>query len=117
MKKFLSLLLIFTLFLPVLSLAELDEEDISIEEDLDLDEDDGEDMLLKLELYFKDEATVRRFLKSVKDMNDTEIITLVKKYWQADLCTNRSKALWRVLHNAGLYKAGYTNWNGLMNKP
>ena len=42
MKKFLSLLLIFTLFLPVLSLAELDEEDISIEEDLDLDEDDGE---------------------------------------------------------------------------
>ena len=50
-------------------------------------------------------------------MNDTEIITLVKKYWQADLCTNRSKALWRVLHNAGLYKAGYTNWNGLMNKP
>lgn len=97
--------------------AVLQEYDEQHQADSEDDEDDGEDMLLKLELYFKDEATVRRFLKSVKDMNDTEIITLVKKYWQADLCTNRSKALWRVLHNAGLYKAGYTNWNGLMNKP
>jgi len=97
--------------------AILEEYDELHQADSEVDEDDDEDMLLKLELYFKDDAAAQRFLKSIKDMNDTEIITLVKKYWQADLCTNRSKALWRVLHNAGLYKAGYTNWNGLMNKP
>jgi hypothetical protein len=97
--------------------AILEEYDELHQADSEVDEDDDEDMLLKLELYFKDDAAAQRFLKSIKNMNDTEIITLVKKYWQADLCTNRSKALWRVLHNAGLYKAGYTNWNGLMNKP
>ena len=97
--------------------AVLEEYDELHQTDSEVDEDDDEDMRLKLELYFKDEATVQRFLKSVKDMNDTEIITLVKKYWQAGLCTDKSKALWRVLHDAGLYTAKYSNWNGLLSKP
>lgn len=97
--------------------AVLQEYDELHQTDSEVDEDDDEDMRLKLELYFKDEATVQRFLKSVKDMNDTEIITLVKKYWQAGLCTDKSKALWRVLHDAGLYTAKYSNWNGLLSKP
>ena len=97
--------------------AVLEEYDELHQADSEADEDGDEDILLKLELYFKDEATAQRFLKSVKDMNDTEIITLVKKYSKTGLCSNSSKALWRMLHNAGLYKAGYTNWNGLMNKP
>lgn len=97
--------------------AVLQEYDEQHHADSKADEDDDEDILLKLGLYFKDDASAQRFLKSVKDMNDTEIITLVKKYWQSGLCTDRSKALWRVLHDAGLYTAKYSNWNGLMNKP
>ena len=41
MKRILSLLLVLCLFLPSLSFAELDEEDLSFE-DVELDEDDGE---------------------------------------------------------------------------
>jgi hypothetical protein len=97
--------------------AVLQEYDELHQTDSEADDDSDEDILLKLELYFKDEATAQRFLKSVKDMNDTEIITLVKKYWQAGLCTDKSKALWRVLYDAGLYTAKYSNWNGLLSKP
>ena len=68
-------------------------------------------LLLKLSLYFKDEDTARRFLKSIRQMNSTEITTLVNKYHKASLCTDTSKNLWKVLHDAGLYKPGYTNWN------
>ena len=42
MKRILSLLLVLCLFLPIVSSAELEEDDISFEEDIDLD-DDGEE--------------------------------------------------------------------------
>lgn len=80
----------------------------------DSSDDGGEDadvLLLKLPLYFKDEAAARRFLNSVRQMNSTEITTLVSNYRKAGLCTDASKNLWKVLHDAGLYKPGYTNWN------
>ena len=99
-------------WLSILTIAAvLQEYDELHQADSEADEDCDEDILLKLELYFKDEASTQRFLKSVKDMNDTEIITLVKKYWQAGLCTDASKNLWRVLYEANLYKATYANWN------
>ena len=98
-------------------LQEYDEQHQATTEAGDDDDDEDEPLLLKLSLYFKDEDTAQRFLKSVKDMNDTEIITLVKKYRKAGLCTDTSKALWRVLHDAKLYAAKYSNWNGLLNKP
>ena len=96
--------------------AVLQEYDEQHQTDNDVDEDDDEDILLKLYLYFKDEAAAQRFLKSAKAMNDTQIITLVKKYNNAGLCTDKSKALWTLLHDAGIYKTGYTNWNALLNK-
>lgn len=43
MKRILSLLLVLCLFLPVLSLAELDEDELSIEEVIDLDDEGEED--------------------------------------------------------------------------
>lgn len=99
-------------WLSILTIAAvLQEYDELHQAESEADEDCDEDILLKLELYFKDEASTQRFLKSVKDMNDTEIITLVKKYWQAGLCTDASKNLWRVLYEANLYKATYANWN------
>lgn len=96
--------------------AVLQEYDEQHQTDSEADEDDDEDILLKLYLYFKDESAAQRFLKSAKAMNDTQIITLVKKYNNAGLCTDKSKALWTLLHDAGIYKTGYTNWNALLNK-
>ena len=48
-------------------------------------------------------------------MNDKEIITLVKKYRDLGWCT-ASKGLWKVLHDANLYKPLYTNWNAQLPK-
>ena len=93
-------------------LQEYDEHQKAPDSSEEKEEEKGEDiLLLKLSLYFKDEDTVRRFLKSVRQMNNTEITTLVSNYHKAGLCTDVSKNLWKVLHDAGLYKPGYTNWN------
>jgi hypothetical protein len=93
-------------------LQEYDEHQKAPDSSEEKEEEKGEDiLLLKLSLYFKDEETVRRFLKSVRQMNNTEITTLVSNYHKAGLCTDVSKNLWKVLHDAGLYKPGYTNWN------
>lgn len=73
-------------------------------------------LLLKLSLFFKDENSSVRFVNSISDMDDKEIITLLKKYRDAGLCSDTSKALWRELNKAGLYKTGYTNWNAQLNK-
>jgi hypothetical protein len=74
-------------------------------------------LLLRLSLFFKDENTSVRFVNSIKDMDDKEIITLLKKYRDAGLCSDTSKSLWRELNKAGFYKTGYTNWNAQLNKP
>jgi hypothetical protein len=94
-------------------LQEYDEQEDAVVADVS-DEDDT--ILLKLSPYFKDEATVKRFLNSVRLLNDKEIIALVKKYRDAGLCTDASKGLWKVLHDAKLYKPLYTNWNAQLNK-
>jgi len=57
----------------------------------------------------------KRFLESVKVMTDTEIITLVIKYYEAGLCSTTSKALWRLLSDAHLYRTGFSNWSGQIN--
>ena len=80
------------------------------------DKDEDNELLMRLALYFKDEATASRFLKSVRQLDDKEIITLVKKYNSAGLCSDTSKALWRILHDANLYKTGYSNWNAQLLK-
>ena len=78
--------------------------------------EDDETLLTKLSLCFKDEDTAKRFLDSIKGMDDTEIVRLVRKYSDSGLCTDASKALWKLLSEAGLYKAGYPNWNKQMNQ-
>lgn len=75
-----------------------------------------EELLSKLCLYFRDEETAKRFLNSVKNMNDKEIIARVKKDKNAKICSDTSKSLWRVLHDAHIYKATYANWNKQLNK-
>ena len=49
-------------------------------------------------------------------MDDTEIVRLVRKYSDSRLCKDTSKALWKLLSEAGLYKTGYPNWNKQMNQ-
>ena len=75
------------------------------------DKEADDELLLKLSLYFKDDDTAKRFLESARAMkNDTEIITLVKKYRDAKTCTDTSKKLWKILHDANIYIAQYRNW-------
>lgn len=93
-------------------LQEYDEQQNAVADASDKDES----ILLKLSLYFKEENTARRFLNSVRQMNDKEVIALVKKYRDVGLCTDTSKNLWKVLHDAKLYKPIYTNWNAQLNK-
>ena len=96
-------------------LAKLDNvrpgEDMSFLVTVKPEKEADDELLLKLSLYFKDDDIARRFLKSVRDMKaDTEIITLVKKHRDAKTCTDTSKKLWKILHDANIYKAKYRNW-------
>lgn len=75
------------------------------------DEDDDEILLTKLSMFFKGEDIAKRFLDAARTMNDRQIIALVKHYKEYGNCTNTSKALWEVLHEAGVYTAGYSNWS------
>lgn len=92
-----------------------DNQQVTIVSRDELKAKDGED-LTKWSLFFKDEDSARRFLCSAREMDDTETVALVKKYCTTGLCTNASKALWKQLSDAGLYKSGYTNWNKQMNQ-
>ena len=93
-------------------LQEYDEQHgISAPVPTEPDKEADDELLLNLSLYFKDDDTVRRFLESVRVMKtDTEIITLVKKHREARTCTDTSKKLWQILHDANIYKAKYRNW-------
>lgn len=73
-------------------------------------------LLTKLSLCFKDEDAARRFVASAREMDDMEIVRLVKKYSDSGLCTDGSKNLWKLLSDAGLFRTGYTNWNKQMNQ-
>ena len=72
---------------------------------------DDEILLTKLSPYFKDEVVTERFLKAARTMDNRKIIALVKHYKEYGKCSDTSKALWDVLHEAGIYTAGYSNWN------
>ena len=93
-------------------LLEYDEHQNTVGADED---DEDKTLLLKLSPYLLDEAKAIKFLNSIRLMNDKEIITLVKKYRDLGWCT-ASKGLWKVLHDANLYKPLYTNWNAQLPK-
>lgn len=73
-------------------------------------------LLAKVSVYFTSEDHARRFLEPLKDLDNKQIIALVKKKYEDGVCTNISKDLWKVLHDAKLYKAGYSNWNAQLPK-
>ena len=78
---------------------------------------DKEKLIDKIYIFFKDEETAKRFLKQLEALDKDEAkIELVKKYKDSNLCLNTSKALWKVLSEAGFYRAGYPNWNKQMNQ-
>lgn len=79
-------------------------------------DEEKEKLLDKIYIYFKDEETAKRFLDSIKKMDDTEIVRLVRKYSDSGLCTDTSKSLWKLLSEGGFYKSGYPNWNKQMNQ-
>lgn len=89
-------------------------EDASLPKASGINKDENHELVQKLSPYFTDEDAIRRFLEKVDGMSDKEIATMVKKFKKANLCTDTSKALWRVLHEADLFKTDYPNWNRLI---
>lgn len=93
-------------------LQEYDEQhDVSQHTATESDQTENDDLLIKLSSFFIDEDTARRFLKQIQGMKDRKIATLVNSYHTHNLCSDTSKDLWEVLHDANLYKSGYKNWN------
>ena len=86
-------------------LQEYDEQHIDATDAIDY-----ETLVLKLTPYFRDEGTVKRFLAAVHGEKDTKVITFVANYYNNHLCTDVSKDLWEVLHQAKIYKARAKNW-------
>lgn len=72
---------------------------------------DEEVLLTRLSVFIPDEVIAKKFVEAVKDMNDRRTIALVKHYKQYGQCVDTSKALWELLHEAGLYTAKYSNWS------
>ena len=73
---------------------------------------DKEILLTKLSVFIPDEAIARKFVDAAtNNMNDRQIIALVKHYKKYGQCVDTSKALWDLLHEAGLYTAKYSNWS------
>ena len=75
------------------------------------DKVDDEILLTKLSSFFISEDAAKKFLDAARTMSNKEIIALVKQKIKYKACTDSSKGLWKVLHDAGLYTAGYSNWN------
>ncbi len=75
------------------------------------DKVEDEILLTKLSMFFKDEVVTRKFLNAARTMDNRKIIGLVKHYKKYGQCLDTSKALWEVLHEAGIYTAGYSNWS------
>lgn len=92
-------------------------EDVSLPPIVVAERDADNGLLLKLSVYFTDENVARRFLNAIRDANDKETIAILKSYRDKGFCRETSKALWRLLHDGGLYDSGYTNWNAQLNKP
>lgn len=80
------------------------------------DKHDDTALVVKLSLCFINEEVARKFLTAVRDMDDDLTIALVQSYQNQKLCTDTTIRLWRMLKDAGLYKASFSNWNKHMNK-
>jgi len=67
--------------------------------------------LTKLSIFIPNEVVAKRFVEAASTMNNKATIALVKRYQKNGFCLDTSKALYDLLHEAGLYTAGYSNWS------
>jgi len=72
---------------------------------------DKEVLLTRLSVFIPDETVAKRFVEAAQTMNDMQIVALLKHYEKYGQCLNTKKALWELLHEAGLYTAKYSNWS------
>ena len=72
----------------------------------------GKEVLLtRLSVFIPDETVAKRFVEAAQTMNDIQVVALLKHYEKYGQCLNTKKALWELLHEAGLYLAKYSNWS------
>ncbi|MDO4819312.1 MAG: hypothetical protein Q3994_02920 [Prevotella sp.] len=69
-------------------------------------------------VFYNDEKEAVDFLKKITGLRDTDIVALVARLVEERKISDVScrKPLWRILHDAGIYKAGDKNWFAMLNK-
>ena len=72
---------------------------------------DKDVLLTRLSVFIPNETLAKKFVEAARTMKNRKTIALVKHYKECDQCTDTSKALWELLHEARLYTANYSNWN------
>ena len=78
--------------------------------------EDEEVLVDRLSQYFTNENAAKRFLAAIRGRSDAEVARTANKCWRsgAILKTARKTHLWRVLHEAKLYRALESNWNAMV---
>ena len=94
----------------------MNEDDASQSNKTDNDEDRV--FMLRLYRFFKDndKEKAEDFYDTIKGMDDKYVINCVREARDKHDIIDTSKQLWKLLHDAYLYKAGYKNWNAQLNK-
>jgi len=72
-----------------------------------------EDEIVKQLLpYFSSEQNAKKYVKQIKGLKDTDIVIITNKYWDASFISEEATptAIWRVLHDNGIYTSGDRNW-------
>lgn len=71
-----------------------------------------DEIVRRLVPYFISEEYAKKYYEQIKGMRDTEITSITNKYWQAKWISEdaTSTAIWRVLHDNGIYSSSDRNW-------
>lgn len=82
-----------------------------IEEDIDVEED-GIVMQLK-PIFWGDAEEASSFARRARGLRNVQITSMVREMIADNRISQISahRTLWRILHDAGIYKAGESNWN------
>lgn len=91
-------------------------EDVSLPYASGINKDTNYKLVQELSPFFTDDDVIRRFLEKVDGKPDKHVVIMVKKFKKAKFCTDTSKSLWNVLHEAGLFQTDYPNWYRLMSQ-
>ena len=67
--------------------------------------------------YFNSEECAKRYVEKVRGLKDTEIAIITNKFWNNNMISEdaNATAIWRVLHDNGIYTSGERNWRGQVN--